>query len=294
MEEDEHGTDQPAMSCSDSNTSPSNVSNLSTPSPVTSPSPSPTPGSAYTQNGDRLTMAQILKGKEGFECFANHLVREFSVENLFFLFEAMQIKTECIHNNLFYRHDAGFYMEFDPGQLSKIRRPDLVIRHSDDLQRNIKYMIDHYLSDRAEFALNIGAATKNKILKQYRDWEGLDEFKLIREVPIHINTPSVGVLPQEFPSTDLVLDGKRSGEYKFVRDYALLFDDALREIERLIMVDSFQRFCRTEEYSNLSRRISNKTNNVKRQVMTQLHSFSSLRMISRESRESRQSHESHD
>lgn len=46
----------------------------------------------------RLSLEEILGTKNGFDAFANHLVREFSVENLFFLFEMMQIKDQCVNN----------------------------------------------------------------------------------------------------------------------------------------------------------------------------------------------------
>ena len=45
-----------------------------------------------------MTLGQILSSKEGFDMFANHLVREFSTENLYFIFEMMQIKTLAVDN----------------------------------------------------------------------------------------------------------------------------------------------------------------------------------------------------
>ena len=45
-----------------------------------------------------LTLDEILMSKDGFDLFANHLVNEFSIEHLAFLYEMMQIKQEAIDN----------------------------------------------------------------------------------------------------------------------------------------------------------------------------------------------------
>ena len=47
-----------------------------------------------------LTLQDILSTELGFDLFANHLIKEFSIENLFFLFEIMQIKQQCINHKL--------------------------------------------------------------------------------------------------------------------------------------------------------------------------------------------------
>ena len=44
----------------------------------------------------RLPLEEILSTKDGFDLFANHLIREFSIENLFFVFEMMQTKRELL------------------------------------------------------------------------------------------------------------------------------------------------------------------------------------------------------
>ena len=43
---------------------------------------------------NRLSLEDILATKDGFDVFANHLVKEFSIENLFFVYEMVQIKNE--------------------------------------------------------------------------------------------------------------------------------------------------------------------------------------------------------
>ena len=45
-----------------------------------------------------MTLEQVLNTEDGFEVFANHLVNEFSTENLFFVLEMMQIKNQVAEN----------------------------------------------------------------------------------------------------------------------------------------------------------------------------------------------------
>ena len=49
---------------------------------------------------NRLTLEEILNSKDGFDLFANHLVKEFSIENLAFVFEVMQLKHDAIAHAL--------------------------------------------------------------------------------------------------------------------------------------------------------------------------------------------------
>ena len=53
---------------------------------------------ADTEFEHLLTLNQILSTAEGFDMFANHLVKEFSTEHLYFVFEVMQIKRLVVHN----------------------------------------------------------------------------------------------------------------------------------------------------------------------------------------------------
>ena len=46
----------------------------------------------------KVQLEDMLKDKDGFYLFANHLVKEFSIENLMFVFEVMQIKYEVIQH----------------------------------------------------------------------------------------------------------------------------------------------------------------------------------------------------
>ena len=49
------------------------------------------------ENIKRLSLKQVLSTKIGFKLFADHLVRELSIEHLFFLYEIMQLKYELLY-----------------------------------------------------------------------------------------------------------------------------------------------------------------------------------------------------
>ena len=43
-----------------------------------------------------LPLEELLSTTDGFDLFADHLVKEFSIENLFFVFEVIQIQNEVL------------------------------------------------------------------------------------------------------------------------------------------------------------------------------------------------------
>ena len=43
-----------------------------------------------------MTLEEVLSTRDGFDVLADHLVKEFSIENLLFLFDIMQIKNQLI------------------------------------------------------------------------------------------------------------------------------------------------------------------------------------------------------
>lgn len=49
-----------------------------------------------SQSIQYLSLEELLSNTDGFDLFADHLVKEFSIENLFFVFEVIQIKKEVL------------------------------------------------------------------------------------------------------------------------------------------------------------------------------------------------------
>ena len=51
-----------------------------------------------------LPLEDILSRSASFDLFANHLVKEFSIENLAFVFEVMQIKLETVNRGFVFSY----------------------------------------------------------------------------------------------------------------------------------------------------------------------------------------------
>ena len=60
--------------------------------------------SVASNKAKKMSLEEILATKHGFDIFANHLVKEFSIENLFFVFEMVQVKYDLLAYKL--RTDA--------------------------------------------------------------------------------------------------------------------------------------------------------------------------------------------
>ena len=60
-----------------------------------------------------MTLEQILTIKDGFDMFADHLVRQFCIENLLFLFEMMLVKNQLISKQLLDAEDVGVIIDMN-------------------------------------------------------------------------------------------------------------------------------------------------------------------------------------
>ncbi len=140
----------------------------------------------------RFSLEEILSTKDGFDLFANHLVKEFSIENLAFLFEVMQVKDEAINNGLcFYygyiyiyrqilviseliiiyrlicRESVGFLFPISQERLTKVRRRNSNIYGINDLKDNIRYIMEQYMYNGAEYGVNVSSFTRMTALNEY-------------------------------------------------------------------------------------------------------------------------------
>eukprot|EP01084_Bolivina_argentea_P029354 54478_1 len=134
---------------------------------------------------DKMSLEEILKTKDGFDIFANHLIREFSIENLFFVFEVMQAKNEVITKKLINKFDAGVMISIDIQRMAKTRR----INHNEindvnDLRKTWGYIMEQYIKSNAEFPINISSNSRIGINDSYNLLEG--GGKLVVEAAIVI------------------------------------------------------------------------------------------------------------
>ena len=144
-----------------------------------------------------MTLEHILATRDGFDLFANHLVKEFSIENLFFIFELVQIKNELLTHRMINRDDIGTMMDIDFHRMDRTKRSKSIIYSMDELKDNIRYIMNQYIYSDAEFCVNISAHSRRDIIDSY---EGLLEISRsgITEPAelemIDVNVPPVNTL----------------------------------------------------------------------------------------------------
>ena len=105
----------------------------------------------------QMPLEDLLSTKDGFDIFANQLVKEFSIENLFFVYEVMQTKKDAITHKLLKRDEVGIFMEMDYGI---VRRQGSVVYNIDDLKKNFRHIRDQYIITSGEYCVNISAMTR--------------------------------------------------------------------------------------------------------------------------------------
>eukprot|EP01084_Bolivina_argentea_P087681 158353_1 len=172
-----------------------------------------------------LSLAKILSNKDGFDLFANHLVKEFSGENLFFIVEVIQLKNDVIAQKLV--SDAGITISIDLSRINKIRTNEGHIDNIYELKKRVRYITEQYICSGSEYCINIASTTKMKIL---RNSQTLTEKN---------NTEN-----------DIELTSVNNIE--LIKEYVTIFDRALEEILSLLKSDSLMRFYRSRAYQNFA------------------------------------------
>merc|ERR1712176_131668 len=119
----------------------------------------------------QLSLEQILSTYDGFDLFANHLVNEFNTENLYFIFEVVQIKHQAIKNKLIDEESVGVMIEMESGLMDKMRRNDGEIKNINDLEISLKYIMNEYIKSYSSHCVNISGYTRNIILAEFEKME---------------------------------------------------------------------------------------------------------------------------
>ncbi len=166
----------------------------------------------------RLSLEDILSTKVGFDLFANHLVREFSVENLFYIFEMVQIKNELILHELIQQKDVGLMFSIDFHRIDNFRRKDSYIYTMDEMKQNIEYIMKQYIDMNGEYCINISYDMRCTLQEEYQalnDWMNDQSDKDIQLI---------------------------------IKKYMKIFDESMDEIISLMKHDSLMRFYSSVEY----------------------------------------------
>eukprot|EP01083_Nonionella_stella_P083206 229949_1 len=119
----------------------------------------------------------ILKNEETFELFALYLVKEFSIENLIFLYHSTQFKETCVRD--------GFIKEEEMGRVV-IQFPKKIKSMQTNESMNYEYLVKRYADLNAHDSINIASATR-KTMIGLMDRKG--ESTLSKEIVVEcINT----------------------------------------------------------------------------------------------------------
>ena len=206
----------------------------------------------------QLQFEQVLKRKSAFDLFAVHLVAEFSIENLAFILEVMQIKQDLIDNKLCSQNEVGLMIPIAPERIKRTRGRKKSERYTvNDLRENVKYLMEQYVTRYARSGVNISWVTRDRIVEIFNGLEkksvnqkevktangnaegadGTDNAIVMRNLELFVNhTPSE---PSE-------------SERELSAQYALLLDKALVEIINLLRSDSLVRFKQSKAYIKLN------------------------------------------
>ena len=218
-----------------------------------------------------LSLDQVLSTKDGFDLMADWLVREclvslhclfqmlifphaVSIENLFFLFEVVQIKNQMLQKQLINVEDIGVTINIEANLLKTLRRADGDINNIEDFTRSLKYVMNQYIEYGSEFCINISADTRSKI---HSDFDKISvrspdittqgtEAKFFSPYQKAENPKNFDNIPDKEGNDPPVEPQKISGEY------IQIFDQAMDEVVSLLQTDSLTRFSQTADYKKLA------------------------------------------
>eukprot|EP01083_Nonionella_stella_P276205 938367_1 len=175
----------------------------------------------------RLSLEEVLSSRDGFDVFANHLVREFSIENLFFVFEMVQIKKELLKHQLISEQDVGVMIAIDFHRMDGLKRKDSCIYTVDEMKLSIEHIVTHYVVMGGEYPINISFQMREQLQSDYH--------KLQQR---NTDSEDSGSMTQNDTAA-------------VVKQYMSIFDECMEEIIDLMRYDSLVRFYQTEEYKRL-------------------------------------------
>eukprot|EP01084_Bolivina_argentea_P266445 451933_1 len=183
----------------------------------------------------RLTLEEILSTKIGFDIFASHLVTEFSIENLFYIFEMVQIKNQLILHKLIEEKDVGIMFPIDFHRIDTLTRKDSYIYTFEEMKKNIEYIISQYIYMDAPYSINISSNMRNELKNSYCQ---LHNAK--------VDTIEVKQWEQIWDNETKANRVEKKSE--LIKKYMKIFDESMEEIIALMTHDSLTRFYSTKEY----------------------------------------------
>eukprot|EP01083_Nonionella_stella_P008869 25675_1 len=197
---------------------------------------------------DGIEFKDILTNTHAFDYFALHLVSEYSLENLLFLYESMKLKSECLNSGLLEMEDIGLYLEFaEPQAMSPTSRVRTMTAFNamdmESFHNTFRVLVNKYLVETSEYAVNVSYDTRAMLLALVNASNDNNTFL----------TPSMNCVPSSsnHRSSDVIGRMDTNNEKEVVLTYFGLLDNAIQEVEVLIACDSFYRFAQTATFRKI-------------------------------------------
>ena len=218
-------------------------------------------------SSSELEFEDVLSNKIAFDLFAVHLVNEFSIENLAFLLEAMQIKQDLVDNKMCCHNEVGLMVPMAPERMERTRRRKKSEGYTvQDLRESIKCLMHYYVLRSARCGINISSMTRDRIHKIFTKLEHQCDTEGVPESGPEITGTDGGVEGADRcehviamrQHLDFFVNHNPNGnepsqwEKELSVQYALLLDKALEEIICLLRSDCLTRFQASKAYSKLN------------------------------------------
>jgi len=182
----------------------------------------------------KVSLHGIFADKDYFDLFAQHLVREFSIENLLFLLDVTHFKAQCV---------KAQFVESDADAISftfarTVTRPNSEVTDAISFLENLCYIHQRYIAQSAEYPINIPYTLRADFKSVYTPYSRLFAERRRR------------VRPRSTDPTNLAiyLAFSENERPSVVRQFVDLLNSAVTEITRLMQLDSLLRFRSSQEY----------------------------------------------
>jgi len=228
----------------------------------------------------KVTLHEIFADKDYFDLFAQHLVLEFSVENLLFLLEATHFKQQCIENGLLPPSEAPKEHVDGPFIFARgINREESEVVDGISFLDNLRHIFENYIDEKGAYAINIPFGLRDDLQKGFAPYAKLfvddanSKQRGRRSGSDHSKLAVYSVFTAS--KTPLV-----------VSQFIELLSTAIEEISHLVCLDSLWRFLVSDEFLVCWRRKQNiNAPNVHSAISIDLANLSFLRVLGKEGAE---------
>ena len=169
------------------------------------------------------------------DLFAQHLVREFSIESLLFLIEATRFKQQCIDRGLFQpTQDISETYKF----ARSVHRPSSDILDATSFFENMCHIYDRYIPHSAEYAVNISGKARCDIKKAFAPYSK----RFASKRPFASQAGDLAI-HMAFSETEM---------HNVAALFVKLLSVAMDQVAHMLDLDSLLRFRDTDEFNDIS------------------------------------------